>query len=146
MRSKPLTPFIANCLLNLALNLTLIHWSRALRFERLSVLACVKHARIIHSLLERVTLPAESVVGMRPKALGIPRAEDERLRAVSRPWEVVELSCIPQGLVSELGHPDWVRRGTSASVGERISCGVEHVRLMVRRVDVLSIPATGRSI
>jgi len=101
--------FISNGLLDFALDLARVHRGHCLRLERSSVLAGIEHARVVHGLLERVGLPAESVISVSSKALGIARAQDERLRAVSGPRKVVELSCIPQSLVGKLWHTDGMR-------------------------------------
>jgi hypothetical protein len=143
VKQRKLTSFVTDSFLDLTLNLALIHRASALRLEWPSVLASVEHAGIIHGLLERIALPAESVIGVSSKALRITGAEDERL-SVCGPRKVIETSRIPQGLVGELGHTDGMRRGAGTSIGERISCSVEHVRLMVRGIDVLSVPATNR--
>ena len=46
------------------LDLASVHLLHALRLERISVLATVEHAVGVHGTLERVTLPAEDVVGV----------------------------------------------------------------------------------
>jgi len=66
----------------------LVHGGNILGLERLSVLAGLEHARVVHGALERVALPAEEVVGVAAVALGIAKAQRERV-AARRPERVV---------------------------------------------------------
>lgn len=72
-------------------------------------------------------------------------APDEGVGSARRP-QAVELGCVPDSLVCQLRHTNGVRGWTRWSVGEAVvlDC-VEHVGLVVRAVEVLSIPATIRT-
>lgn len=82
---------------------------------------------------------------MRRPPLAVTRAPDERLRAIRRPVRlVVELARVPQGFVGELGHTDGMRGRTGSRDGEAGGLGcIVHVRLMVRGVEGLAVPAGG---
>ncbi len=66
-------------------NATLVHLSRRLRLQGLSVLAGLEHARRVHGAMERVSLPAEEVIGVGAVALLVAEAQDERVRPVRGP-------------------------------------------------------------
>lgn len=54
----------------------------------------------IHSLLQRVTLPAKNIVGVLAKTSRVSHAQDEWLTAVGRPLRlVVELRGVPDDLM-----------------------------------------------
>ena len=72
-------------------------------------------------------------------------AHRERLRAVAGP-HAVELGGVPERLVRDLRDADRVRCRTGAGVLERLVHRVVHVRLVVRAVDVLSVPAAVHSL
>jgi hypothetical protein len=134
-------------LANKVLDLASVHWLNSLRLERPSVLAGIEIAIRVHSLLERITLPAEYVVSMGTKAPAITVGEDEGVLAVSGP-HVVETCGIPQGLETDPGYTNgmggWARACVLERLGRRsgVDNGVEHVRLMIGAVKVLAIPAS----
>lgn len=67
-------------------------------------------------------------------------AEGEGVRASLGP-EAVELGGIPKRLVGDLRNADGVRGRAGTSVDESSPLGIVHVGLVVRAVDVLTIPA-----
>ena len=77
---------------------------------------------------------------MRAIALVVVVTEEERVRPILGP-HVAELRGIPERLVRQLGHAHRVRRGAGTSGCESFFRRVEHVVLVVRRVEVLAIPA-----
>lgn len=68
--------------------------------------------------------------------------KEERIGAILGP-HVVELRCIPQRLVGDLWHADWVRRWACTCGTEGFFGCVVHVILVVGRVDILAVPASG---
>lgn len=112
----------------------------------LEVLALGTEAsRRIHTLLELIVLPAKDIVAVLTKASVVTVAEIEGLRAVGGPEAlVVERSGIPDDLVHQLGNTDGVSRWAAASEAEEIGGTggrVSNVRLVVRGIEVLPIPA-----
>ena len=103
-------------------------------------------ARSVHGALERVALPSENVVGVLAESGVVSRAEVEGLGPVLGPQRaVVELSGVPDDLVHELWDPDGVRRRAAAAEAQEVGRArrrVGHVVLVVRSVQVLSVPAT----
>jgi hypothetical protein len=75
----------------------------------------------------------------------VSKGKSERLRAIGRP-HVLEDGCVPEGFISELWHTDWVRCWAWSSRLEGLLCCAEHVALVVRRVEVLAIPASSISL
>jgi len=122
------------------LDSALVHWSYALGLEWLSILTGLEHAGRVHCALERVTLPAEEVICVGTVALVVTHAQEERIRAILGPHGV-ELSCIPQSLIGYLWHTNWVRGWARTRGLEGSLYSVKHVRLVVRAVQILAIPA-----
>ena len=74
-------------------------------------------------------------------ALVVVVRKEEGIGAVLGP-HVTELCGIPERLVGNLWHADWVRRWACAGDSEGFLSCVVHVILVVGRVDVLAVPAT----
>ena len=71
---------------------------------------------------------------------------DKWLRPVLRPvLRVVELSRVPVDLVEQLAHADRVASWARTSGLEGAALGIGHVGQVVWRVEVLAIPASGKS-
>jgi len=136
-----LTSIRADVLADHILDLASVHCRDALRLERSSVLAGLEHASVVHGALEGVTFPSENVISVSSVATAVVVAHEERVLAVGGP-HVGELGSVIQGLVSDLRYTDGMRGGARAGVLECVSDGVEHVRLMVGRVEGLAIPAS----
>jgi hypothetical protein len=121
-------------------------------------------ALIVHGALQCVTLPSEDVVTVLTEAGRVAGAKKEGLRAIFWPLGlVVELCCIPDdlytGLVDvpatrfvskwplylehQLRNLDWMtsRTVTGGKEGRRPALGIRDVVLVVRAVEILSIPA-----
>jgi hypothetical protein len=130
-----------NVLVDEILDSALVHGVNGLRLERTAVLASVEHARGVHSALERISLPAEEVIGVCSESLLVTVAQDEGVAAIRGP-HVGELGGIPQSLIRDLGNTDGVGCGARAGVLERVADGVVHVSLVVGRIEVLAIPAS----
>lgn len=94
-------------ILHSRLNLARVHGGRLLRFQRVPVLAGVEHAARVHGALQGVVLPAEHVVRVGPEPLVVAVAQDERLRPVRRPRQVVELRRVPERFVGYLRDSDY---------------------------------------
>lgn len=122
------------------LDLASIHGRDALGFERISVLAGIEHATVIHGALERISLPSEYVVGMSAESTSVIVTHDEWVWCALWPL-AVELSGVPQCLVGDLWHTDGMGGGAWSVILESIANGVIHVRLVVGRIEGLAIPA-----
>jgi hypothetical protein len=109
--------------------------------QRPSILTSLEHAVVIHSLLQTIVLPAKEVVRMGTVALVVIVGKEEWVGAVPGP-HVAELRSIPECLIGDLWHTDWVRRRTWTSRSKGSLTCVVHVVLVVGRVDVLAIPAS----
>jgi len=127
-------------LLDSALDLALIHRLNILALQRSSILTCLKHAAVVHSLLQTVVLPAKEVISVGTVAFVVIVRKEERIGAILGP-HVVELRSIPQRLVGDLWHADWVRRWACTCGTEGFFGCVVHVILVVGRVDILAVPA-----
>jgi len=75
-------------------------------------------------------------------ALVVVVREEEGIGAILGP-HAAELSSIPECLIGNLWHAHWVRRRTCAGNRECLLGCVVHMILVVGRVDVLAVPATG---
>lgn len=112
----------------------------------------------VHRALERITLPAEHVVGMLPVAsppnisipsdswgleyLRITHGVDERLGPIGGPQvAIIELTSIPRHLVEQLRNLDGVTRGARAAGLKGSGGGVSDMGSVVGGVEVLSVPA-----
>lgn len=105
-------------------------------------------ARRVHGRLQRISLPAEDIVGVLTQAGGVAGAEDEWLLViVLGGWPqrlVVELGGVPDDLVHQLRDPDRVgRRAGSAQAqeGGRSTDGVRDVVFVIGGVKILAVPA-----
>ena len=100
----------------------------------------VEAFRLIHGPLQGIALPAEHVIGMgaEPRAFVAPHEW-----VLSAGWpHAVELGGVPDSFEGDLRHPDGVGRRALGRVGEPVGIdGVVHVRLVVRAVEVLAVPA-----
>jgi hypothetical protein len=99
---------------------------------------------LVHSTLEGITLPAEDVVGMLSIPSRVTHGEHEWLTGAGP--HAVKLTSVPDDLEEEQGHSDRVARRAGPNVEEETisadsSSGVSHVRSMVSRVEVFSVPA-----
>lgn len=88
-------------LTNELLGSTLVHSLDILRLERPSILTSLEHARVVHSALKRVALPAKEIVSVRAIALGVAVAQRERVGSVLWP-HVLELRGVPKCFVGDL--------------------------------------------
>ena len=66
----------------------------------------------------------------------------ERVRAIGG-QHIIEYGSIPHSLVRNLWYPNWVRRRTGSGLAESAFRCAVHVRLVVRAVEVLAVPAGG---
>jgi hypothetical protein len=142
VRSIPQPPSVQltviNIFRNCCLNCTFVPIRNRLCLERRAVDIAV----VVHSLLQRVILPAKDVVPMRSISSGVSVAPDEWLRAISRPKRlVVEFRGIPYDLEEELWDLDRMSRRTRAVVFKCSAAWVGDVALVVGTVEIYSIPA-----
>ena len=130
--------------------LTVVNWLWYLLTQRTSIcslgaldleLRAVHPTVCVHGLLQSVTLPTEDIVSMSPIARRIAHAKDERLRAIFRPviW-IVECARVPSDLIQNLRNMYWVRCRAWSACLERPVDGVCDVALVIRRIEVDSIP------
>ena len=103
----------------------------------------VEVAVVVHGLLERVALPAEDVVTVCSGSANVHRVH-EWVGAVGGPESLVgELPHVPHDLVHDLGKLDGVAGWAGAAAVGAGALAVGDVRLVVRGVEVLAVPAAG---
>lgn len=91
----------------------------------------------VDSALEKVTIPTHQKVAVKPVSSGITHGPDEWL-AVAIP-HVLELVDVPQNLVKDGDKMNRMSVGTAPTVVRTYWIG--HVGLMIRSVEILSVPA-----
>jgi len=84
----------------------------------------------------------EHVIGVGTSASAVERPH-EGVLVLGRVPEGVEYGGVPLNLKGHLGHADGVAGRAGGGVGEALAGdGVVHVRLMVRTVEALAVPAS----
>lgn len=125
-------------------NLTLVR--RRHRLLHQTPTPVVEAFTLIHSSLQRISLPPKQVIRMSARSIG-PKAPHERVRMPGTP-QMVKAPCFPDRLVRHLRHADGVRSWAFRSWHVKaISCdGVVHVRLMIGAVEFLAVPTPTGSV
>jgi len=95
--------------------------------------------------LKGITLPAEHVIGMSTIGATL-EAPDEWVGGARCP-HAVELGGIPGCLEGDLWHTDRMRCWASTGIYETLRAdSVVHMRLVIRAVEVLAVPASIQSL
>jgi hypothetical protein len=98
---------------------------------------------VVHGLLQAVTLPAEDVVTVRGSATNV-HGVNKWGRAIRRPQVLIgKLVDVPHELVHDLRKLDGMARWASTTTVSTSSLTISYVALVVRRVEVLAVPAGG---
>lgn len=144
-------------------NLALVLISHGLRRERRTI----NITRRVHRPLQRITFPSEQIVSMATKPCPdnpycqskesprrrlsskkcvyslVAETPHEWLRAVLGPiFGVVELARIPDRLVHQLWHRDWVGFRAWPSRIKSAGCWVGHMVRVIHGIKILAVPAS----
>jgi len=102
----------------------------------------MKHARIVHGTLQRISAPPEQIIRMSPIPVIIHIRPNKRLRSIFWP-HVIKRGRIPHRFVRDLRHTDRVGTGTWTCFAEAAFGGTVHMRLVVGAIEILAVPARG---